>query len=451
MTGPPLSYVDEAVLLLAEGAGQEAVLQVLWTYDRPVDLVGLQRSRDALNRSLVSRTIERSPIPFCRSRWVRSPGPGPDIAVSDARVSRDAIFEWADEQVALPLDPIRGPGWQLSVADLTDGGSVVSVVASHAIVDGWGLTEALCRAFQDADTPQGEQLQAYPLRGARRRGRAAREDLRQLVSDVPETARALRSAAGLIGSISRTPRRRATGRKASTGRSAPSTDMASFTTVAAYLDAHRLTERAKQESGTATSLLAAFTIRLAETLERSTNREVNLLVPILDDVVATDRANSVTLARFPVSVDDAHDQLELRAKMRRGIASARAGGDPMLDLLPLVPFVPRRAARRLRDGAIATATSLAVNFSHMGSLPDSIMFPDGSPAERVVSRGVDRNVSVEDLEERGGALSVISAFVGPNAIVAVVSFQPGAANSRRELRDAMESAFSDLALSATYL
>jgi hypothetical protein len=55
-------YADQALLLALRGAGQAAVMQVIWIYRRPVDLDGVRRFHQNFGHGLVGRLIERSPV-----------------------------------------------------------------------------------------------------------------------------------------------------------------------------------------------------------------------------------------------------------------------------------------------------------------------------------------------------------------------------------------------------
>ena len=70
----------------------------------------------------------------------------------------------------------------------------------------------------------------------------------------------------------------------------------------------------------------------------------------------------------------------------------------------------------------------------MGDLPAEFLNIDGNPAEHLIFRGIDRNVSREALDRRGGFLTITSGRYAGEIVVNVMSYQPGGDNSRAGLR-----------------
>ena len=137
---------------------------------------GLRRFHDHLLRGRLSRHVERSPLPFGRHRWV-SPNDAPEIEIATAR-PREEFGEWLREQANTPLDYEHGPAWHLAVLPFTDGGTGLSLVISHGLTDGVGLTTALA----DAASGHDDSI-SWPTAGSRRRWRALRQDARQTARD----------------------------------------------------------------------------------------------------------------------------------------------------------------------------------------------------------------------------------------------------------------------------
>jgi hypothetical protein len=111
-------------------------------------------------------------LPFARDRWVLSPSEDIDFAAAPRR--RADVSAWADERARLPIDPEWGPGWHLGVLPLQDGGTAVSLVASHTIVDAIAFGQAIADAAEGRTRNLG-----YSPAGSRTRRRALREDLQQ--------------------------------------------------------------------------------------------------------------------------------------------------------------------------------------------------------------------------------------------------------------------------------
>lgn len=115
-----LSFTDQAMFLGLRATGQEAVMQCVWVYERPIDHAGVRRFYEGIGRGVFGRRIERSPLPFGRHRWVSAPGPQAELDIAEPR-PRSELGRWVDERAAMPLDPEYGPGWHLGVLPMTDG------------------------------------------------------------------------------------------------------------------------------------------------------------------------------------------------------------------------------------------------------------------------------------------------------------------------------------------
>src|ERR1700722_5577469 len=147
MTDNRLAFLDQASFLRLRATGVETVGQVLWVYDRPVDMDGLRRFNRNLGRGLLGRRIERSPLPFGRHRWVGWHEP-PDIDVATSPRPRAELSTWMNERAQIPVDPEHGPCWHLGVLPLDDGGTAISLVTSHTVADGVAVSIAMGEAVK---------------------------------------------------------------------------------------------------------------------------------------------------------------------------------------------------------------------------------------------------------------------------------------------------------------
>ena len=179
-----LDLTDQLVFLGERATGATSLLQCVWTYDRAIDMDGLRRFHHHLLRGRLSRHVERSALPFGRHRWV-SPNDAPAIEIAQAR-PREEFGAWLHEQTDIPLDYEHGPAWHLAVLPFTDGGTGLSLVISHGLTDGVGLTTALA----DAASARDDSV-IWPPAGSRRPWRARRQDARQTVRDIPSVGRAI--------------------------------------------------------------------------------------------------------------------------------------------------------------------------------------------------------------------------------------------------------------------
>ena len=231
-------------------------------YDRGIDVDGLRRFHHQLQQGLLSRRIERSPLPFGRHRWV-SANRQPGLEIVETPRPREEFDAWLGEQANTPLDAEHGPGWHLAVLPFTDGGAGVTLVVSHCLADGVGLCEALAEAASGNEDPFN-----WPAAASRRRWQALREDARQTVRDIPAIGRAVvaaaqfarrnRSAAGLQPPT------------ASALRRAGADELVTLPTATIFLDADEWDARAQSLGGTSNALLAALAARLAQRVGRVT-------------------------------------------------------------------------------------------------------------------------------------------------------------------------------------
>ncbi|APE15212.1 hypothetical protein BOH72_08235 [Mycobacterium sp. WY10] len=438
-----VAYADQALLLALRGAGQEAVMQLIWIYEHDLDLDGVRRFHQNFGRGLVGRLIERSPLPFGRHRWVSVAGPQAPLEIVENPRPREELWDWAHEQVELPLDPERSPAWRMGVQSFSDGTKAVSLVVSHTIVDGGGVVVSVLAAVHGTGKDLG-----YPPRFSRTRGRAVLEDLRQLGADLPEIGRTLVKAIKV-----------ATRRKDELVRpSAPAAtpvgggNQPVMTAVAAALiDKDHWDQRAKELGGNHFSLVAGFAGKLAQHLgrTRSSDGAATLMIPVSErDNPGDTGGNVVTIANVTFDPDPvAKDLSGARTAIKAGLITARERPDEMVELLPLIPFLPKRAMGRMADMAFNFSADVPVSCSNMGDVPDDLLRLDGTEAERFYFGGVDRNLTLDVLERRRGLMSVMSARLGGRVILPVFRYQPGADNSRARLREAIAKTLAEFELS----
>jgi len=178
--------MDQASYLGARALGFGAQIQVTWIDNRPINIDGLRRFHRNLGHGLLGGRIERSPLPFARDRWVYWPGPD-DIEIAETPRPRADLLAWSNDRARLPLDPEYGPSWHLGALPLEDGGTAVSLAASHAVIGGLGIIQAVA----DAASGRTRHL-GYPRPGSRTRRQAVLQDARQTVASTPNTQEALR-------------------------------------------------------------------------------------------------------------------------------------------------------------------------------------------------------------------------------------------------------------------
>ncbi|BBZ75771.1 hypothetical protein MANY_11080 [Mycolicibacterium anyangense] len=434
-------YTDQALFLALRGTGEEAAMQIVWTYEHPVDIDGLRRFHAEFGQGLVARHIEPSPVPFGRHRWVAATGPQCDIDMDDSVRPRAELLDWVNEHLQLPIDPQRGPGWRMGVQRFDDGATAVSLVATHCVADGGGF---IGRAI---DTINGKSRDlGYPRAGSRTRRQAVAADLRQTARDLPEIIRTLGRAAKVGVARRHELVRPKTAQPAVTGGK----HRVQVPNVAVYIDAKGWDARAESLGGNSYSLLAGFCAKLAEHQGRvrAADGVVTLMIPVSEREGDDDTGgNVVSIAN--VSFDPTQVTKDLsgpRAAIRQGLKTAREVPDEMVQLLPLIPFLPKRAFAKTVDMTFGFSEDLPVSCSNLGDLSASLLSVDGTPAEYINLRGVDRYITDEALQRRCGVLTLVSGRVGDQVTIAVVAWQPGLENTTARLRDVVAQTLAEFEL-----
>ncbi|TFV60769.1 hypothetical protein E4P42_04140 [Mycobacterium sp. PS03-16] len=435
-----LSYLDQALFLGLRATGQAAVMQCVWIYDHPVDVEGLRRFHRNFGYGLAGRRIEPSPLPFGRHRWVSSLGPAAPIDFVTEPRPREEISDWIDERAQLPVDPEWGPAWHMGVLPLTDGGTVISLVGSHCIGDGGG---ALLTVF-NAVTGNTPDL-GYPKPGTRTKMRALAADARQTLRDAPEIGRTLVAAAKL--GIKRRKDFTRAGKNPTTDTAA-ARDHVVVPAVTLFVDRDEWDARAEALGGNSYSLLAGFGAKLSQHIGRhgADDDSVPFIIPINDRTLEDTRANAVMLANARIDPRNVTSDLTAaRAAIKTALKTMREVPDEALALLPLTPFIPKRAVKSTADVAFGFS-DLPVSCSNLGDLPPQIGQIDGTDAEYVILRGVDRFIPRSVLEQRRGLLTVIGARIGEKMSIAVIGYQPGQINTKARLRELTTAALADFGL-----
>lgn len=421
--------------------GQDAVMQVVWIYEHPVDIDALRRFCNNLGYGLFGRKIERSPLPFGRHRWVSAQGP-PDLDIAECARPREELSDWADERAQLPIDPERGPAGHLAVLPLTDGSTAVSVVGSHCLADGVGALLAVFEAITGSRRDFG-----LPPPHSRTRLRAMLSDARQTARDAPEAARTLVAAAKLaFGRRHELARSEAPG---STAALADGDRHVMVPVITVFIDLDIWDARAEALGGNSYSLVAGFAAILAERMGRvrADDGAATLIIPINERTLDDSRANAVSLAT--VSIDPTQVTKDLsgtRVAISQARKTAREVPNEALQLLPLIPFIPKRAVKRIADVAFGFSADLPVACSNFGDVPAEIGRLDGTDAEYVVLRGLDRHVTRQVLEQRCGILNVVSGRIGGRLSITVGAYQPGEENSKPHLRELVVRTLAEFGL-----
>lgn len=86
-----------------------------------------------------------------------------------------------------------------------------------------------------------------------------------------------------------------------------------------------------------------------------------------------------------------------------------------------------------------------------GGRAGGIEYVDGTAAEYLFIRGMDRDLSRELIERKRGVLTFISVRSEGAVIVTVIGYQPGRENSRTALRQLVAQTLEEFNLTATII
>ena len=306
-------------------------------------------------------------------------------------------------------------------------------MASHNLVDGLGLGVAIAEAILGIRRDFG-----YPPPSSRTRLRAVAQDLRQTAQDTPKVARALGTAAKLARR-SRQDTARSPASRPVTPDEGACDDIVVAPFIEIFVDLDAWDARAEALGGTRNALVAGFAAKLAEHMgrRRPGDGAVTLQLPMSDRTEGDTRASAVSFAR--VSVDPTGvttDLRELRTAINQELRTLRENPtEPLQPFSWLIPMVPKRTLKRLADRMSADPDQ-TIFCSNMGDFSSVVCRADGTDAEYVTARGGTRQrVTRQWLEQTGGMMFVLSGRIQGKIGVGVLSYQPGAENTKPALRE----------------
>lgn len=437
-----IAFLDQAAFLRLRATGLETVAQCSWVYDRAVSRDALRRFNENLGRGLLGRRIERSPLSFGRHRWVAYHEP-PDMHVAATPRPRTEVSTWMDERAQIPVDPEKGPCWHLGVLPLDDGGTAISLVTSHTVVDGAAVRIAVTEAIKGVTRELG-----YPPPGSRPRLRALLVDARDTLRGIPELIRALIASLLILlrgGHDVTSQLASPCGCASRSGSDEPIV----VPSATLFLDSASWEARALNLSGTSNSLFIAFATKLAELMGRvsPTNGAVTITVPVSERIPDDTRGNALTAVTLRVDPGRAVTDLQvIRNELKQGLASLQHTHNELLGPLPLVPLTPKWLARKVEGIALGNS-DFPVGCSNLGNM--SMMSRiDGDDVEfsaRLFNQGATRR----SIENAGGQLYLFSGWVDGKIFISVSSYQPGSENSKHQLREILEKVLAEYQLTAS--
>jgi hypothetical protein len=365
----------------------------------------------------------------------------PEIDVAE-RGSREQIGAWIEQRARMTVDPECGPTFHLGVRPLDDGGTAITLVASHCVADGLGLATAIAEAVKGETRNLG-----YPQAHSRSTWRAVSEDLYDAVLSLPAVIRALIATLLILLRLSTDAKAPA----AATPMVAGDDPQAELPSVTLQTDTAAWDARARELRGSSNTLFIAFAARLAQRMGRvhPDGSTVTAVLPVSERSAADDRANALTSITIAVDSQAVCDDMSrVRADVKSRLASLGQQPNEMLAGLPLIPFTPQWLVRHTEDIAMATG-QLPVGCSNLGNFDAVVGRIDGSDAAEVSMRLAEPGVTRHRIELARGQLFCGTGTLNGSRFITIVAYQCGADNTAASTRERALGALADLNLSAT--
>lgn len=443
-----IGFADHLFLRMHHGIGYPVYNQFLWWFDESVQRVDLEKLRDNLSDGLLARRVVASTVPTARDRWVAS-NVSHSLDFHPDFIESTEVSAWADGRIDRDIDPETGLGWRLSAAPLTNGGTVLSLVASHMVADGG----ALIAAFVAANSPS-EQSRPVPSAG----GIAA------IASDLRDAADQVRSVAGWLvnTAASALPIPARSGPDAAVPRSRPTRSQPTAGAVdAAWVSPHAVAEvdagawkaAAQRWGGTSNSLfIAVLTAASLQAGRASIGDSVQWSLPVSDRTVDDTRSNATKIVKIEVPVTDAADRdlSTIRAASKAAFtafAARQAAGLPPAGISQaLVQMLPDAVVARVpqpRDGAEGLA-------SNLGVLPEVFTTVAGIRARAVSGRATFAGADAAFARSLDGGLTAWVCETDASVTVTVHAMDPDRFVDDQALRDHLAEALNRWELTARF-
>jgi diacylglycerol O-acyltransferase / wax synthase len=436
-----LDPVDQSMFDLGQAVGVTMVAQGVWVYNRGIDIEGLRRFHDHLQRGRLSRRIERSPLGFGRHRWISPNGSSAIEIVASAR-PREEFNAWLNEQANTTLDCEHGPVWHLAVLPFTDGGAGVSLVIPHCVTDGVGMLEAL----EDAALGRGDPI-SWPAGASRRRWQAVREDATQTVRDVPAIGRAVVASVRLARNSRNGARAAAPAPTALPALPAGADEPFAVPLATIFVDAGEWDARAHSIGGTSNALLVGLAAQLAQRRGRVTaDGLVTIRIPVNERTAGDTRGNAV--GNVDITVDPAPvttDLREIRAAIKQGLNRHLEVPDDERAVWSVLPLLPKRLIKFRGSNATGVVAS------NLGVINPAASRADGTEAEYFAVQMRYAGVTKAMLDQFGGLQIVASGRVRGQVFVMALAYQAGRPDSDDGLLYDLSSALKDFSLTGTHL
>lgn len=434
-----LCYMDQASFVGLRALERQPVLHFTWIYPHFLDEAVVNQFNDRLAQGLLGRVLQRSPLPWGRHRWVARTVPAP-VTWHTAPMALERLADCRTDLVNLPIDPEHGPAWRLVVQSLEGGGCALSILVSHTIADGKAASQAI------ADAVAGRRFdRTFPPP-------SSRWSLRMIVRDIWECGRELPAVLLALIALLRSsgstaiPLSRGSSSLYLIGDEKPEPIMLA-PLVQVVMDSASFRERAADLAITSNMLLATLTVRIAFRIGRvDADGRVKLVLPVSERQPNDLRGNalrSITLMVDPNAY--LTNPRVLQNEIKAALVKLPHQVDGMEEMLPLIPYVPLKLARRVAHQIVGG--DLPVGCSLVGDLPLEIHHPFGEVSGFQFS--ALECFTESQLEKMGGILLVVGSRRGSQEFISVLGYAPKTIKTRAELTPFVCEALNDLGLNGS--
>ena len=414
MRSTRLSVIDEIFLRTHRGYGFPIALQGIWRTPDTLSRHELDGVHARLARGQLGRRVGKPRIPGARLRWEASSQTLPLEYAADAV---EDIIGWADVQADLELDPQFGPGWRLTAAGVSGGGTVVSLVCSHALADARELVDAAAQAFSDTSVH-------VPLA---RPGSDVKDALSMLVTVL---GKSIAATARLWVSTKARGELRAF-LAADTGGTRPHQARRAHSVIL-DIAAAEWDSAAAHAGGSANSLFVSI---VAATMSELGSPAVTVDIPFR---TATGDANSIGMATVAVRGDDSPVSIRAACKAAFGAPVGAPAGYPP----EIVQLLPLRLAAKLTS----TPGRGEVLCSNIGDIPDAVSTLGPHRSSGLATRAIHPNPSGASTTTR---MSTYICRMNGNYTLSLVCTDDTVAGSSVELASAVQRALATRDLAGT--
>ena len=411
-------------------------MQGVWRFDTALTAADLEEPYRNLAAGPLTRRVVKGRIWAARSHFAAGAALLP-IYVEPEPLDPGTIAEWADRRGGTDLDIALGPVWELSLARLADGGTVVSLLCSHVVADAGSLVAAAALAV-DGSGVAGSGTENVSV-GLQDDLRDALSQLRTVVGGVARSVwRGCRDAdhrAELFAAAGPSP---ALPHKPA-GTSAWREPTAIFS-----VDAADWRTAADIHGGTPNTLFTALIGELVLQIRGSGPAELAIPVSRGDD-----GANSLTATSIQVdSIDECRDLRLLRSRARTAFGTAGSGpgmGPPADMPEELLQVIGHRAAHALvpdpgsRDGLA----------SNLGDLDGMLSMLSGHRGRAIAARSIHPGLSAPRCADTRSSVAGWAAVAGEKMTICIGVPDPSVA-SGEDLRELINKSLGQWDLTADH-